>query len=575
MLMFWITRSSGLVRTGSNMFKVLLGWLADICDLIGKLFENMAKYPGCGFLAPIGNRFSSYADAHAMYLQKLEWKKQGLLTSKDRVGELAGQFKPKKKGGAEPSADEVAASAAADAGQPTETGPDAAGVSVGSESGGSVQARSGQANLSGTIEFDSTVVDQAPPSVAMAGRDAGGPSRPRSDKPAYYGTLDGPGQSISGTVNLAPPDYAPSAPRGASAAPQQRPTPAMPAAVPTSDYDEPSAYSEPTAYGESRGMADPVGRRGTRSATVGHSARTCRRSREPVAPAPSAMTEEEAAVAWSLRQASASLVEEDQPTLLPVADREEQLARLDYFSYRLREAREPLCGLNGVLILMPLTMLREGTREHIELPRAIQGDLLTLQESLGLRFPTTTLLVGLEEHRGFEELVRRIGPQRAGSQRLGHRFDNRLAVIPTQLAALCVRLTGVFEDWVYAIFREHGSIARPGNSHLFGLLCQVRTDLQPRLLRILSGGFGRDREEAPGELPLGFSGCYFAATGRSEDRRAFVRGVFDKLLEEQSQVEWLPESRAAAKRYRRLGWLGLCVAAGFLGWLAYAMWIQP
>lgn len=287
------------------------------------------------------------------------------------------------------------------------------------------------------------------------------------------------------------------------------------------------------------------------------------------------MTEEEAAVDWSIRQASTSLVEEDQPTLLPVADREEQLARLDYFSYRLREAREPLCGLNGVLILVPLTMLREGTREHIELPRAIQGDLLTLHESLGLRFPTSTLLVGLEEHRGFEELVRRIGPQRAGSQRLGHRFDNRKAAIPTQLAALCVRLTGVFEDWVYAIFREHGSIARPGNSHLFGLLCQVRTDLQSRLLRILSGGFGRDREEAPGELPLGFSGCYFAATGRSEDRRAFVSGVFDKLTEEQSQVEWLPESRAAAKRYRRLGWLGLCVAAGFLGWLAFAMWMQP
>ena len=561
------------------MFKILLGWLADICDLIGKLFENMAKYPGCGFLAPIGNRFSSYADAHALYLQKLEWKKQGLLTSKDRVGELAGQFKPKKKGGEEPSPEEVAASAAADAGQSSETGPDAAGVSAVPEADGSRLSRSGQANLSGTIEFDSTVVDQAPPYGAVAGRDAGGPSRPRSDKPAYYGTLDGPGQSISGTVNLAPPDYAPSAPRGASAAPQQRPTPAMPAAVPTSgDYDEPSAYSEPTAYGESRGMADPVpGGRGSMRAprpsatppapAVGR--------REPVAPAPAAMTEEEAAVDWSIRQASTSLVEEDQPTLLPVADREEQLARLDYFSYRLREAREPLCGLNGVLILVPLTMLREGTREHIELPRAIQGDLLTLHESLGLRFPTSTLLVGLEEHRGFEELVRRIGPQRAGSQRLGHRFDNRKAAIPTQLAALCVRLTGVFEDWVYAIFREHGSIARPGNSHLFGLLCQVRTDLQSRLLRILSGGFGRDREEAPGELPLGFSGCYFAATGRSEDRRAFVSGVFDKLTEEQSQVEWLPESRAAAKRYRRLGWLGLCVAAGFLGWLAYAMWIQP
>ena len=248
---------------------------------------------------------------------------------------------------------------------------------------------------------------------------------------------------------------------------------------------------------------------------------------------------------------------------------------MQYLSYRLREAREPLCGINGALVLVPLTMLRDSTREHFELPRAMQGDLATLQESLGLRFPTSTLLVGLEEHQGFEELVRRIGPQRARSQRLGHRFDIRLAAVPNQLAVLCARLTGVFEDWVYAIFREHGSIARPGNSHLFGLLCQVRTDLQPRLLRILSGGLGRDREEAPDELPLGFSGCYFAATGRSEDRQAFVRGVFDKLTEEQSHVEWLRETRWASRHYRWLGWLGLCTAAAFIGWLVFATWIRP
>jgi hypothetical protein len=100
---------------------------------------------------------------------------------------------------------------------------------------------------------------------------------------------------------------------------------------------------------------------------------------------------------------------------------------------------------------------------------------------------------------------------------------------------------------VYAIFREHGSIARPGNSQLFGLLCQVRTDLQPRLLRILSGGFGRDRQEAADEQSLGFSGCYFAATGRSEDRRAFVRGVFDKLPKPYFEFTKDPEGENVTK----------------------------
>lgn len=518
------------------MIKIILGWFANIADLIGKLFENLAKYPGLGFLGPLGNRFSGFADAHAMYLQRLEWKKQGLVTSKDRMKELGGSFKPKKKkGSAEPTPEEMEAGATSDTDQTPASGLEAAGVPVVSQARGWKGSDTETSHPSGTIMFDASMVEQKASPSEVVDRDAGDPVPQRPDKPMYYGTLDGPGRSLSQDVSVAPPDYASPAPRVtgpvASAAP------------------EPMHARPPAATAVTR--------------------------REPLVQVQAAATEEEAAIAWSIRQATASLAEEDQPPSIPVAERDKQLARLQYLSYRLREAREPLCGINGALVLVPLTMLRESTREHFELPRAMQGDLATFQESLGLRFPTSTLLVGLEDHRGFEELVRRIGPQRARSQRLGHRFDIRLAAVPNQLAVLCARLTGVFEDWVYAIFREHGSIARPGNSHLFGLLCQVRTDLQPRLLRILSGGLGRDREEAPDELPLGFSGCYFAATGRSEDRQAFVRGVFDKLTEEQSHVEWLQETRLASRHYRWLGWMGLCAAAAFIGWLVVATWIRP
>jgi hypothetical protein len=518
------------------MIKIILGWFADVADLIGKLFENLAKYPGLGFLGPLGNRFSGFADAHAMYLQRLEWKKQGLITSKDRVKELGESFKPKKKkGAAEQSPEDLEAGAAADTDQTSETGLDAAGVPVASQAEGWRRGDTETSNPSGTIMFDSAMVEQKASPTEVEDRDVGGPVPRRPDKPDYYGTLDGPGRSLSEEVSPAPPDYSPRAPRGS--APQ------------TPSLSEPLHAPRPAATAVSR--------------------------REPLVQVATAPTEEEAAIAWSIRQASASLVEEDQPASIPVAERDEQLAQLEYLSYRLREVREPLCSINGALVLVPLTMLRDSTREHFELPRAMQGDLATLQESLGLRFPTSTLLVGLEEHRGFEELVRRIGPERARSQRLGHRFDIRMAAVPNHLAVLCARLTGVFEDWVYAIFREHGSIARPGNSHLFGLLAQVRTDLQPRLLRILSGGFERDRDEAPDELPLGFSGCYFAATGRSQDRQAFVRGVFDKLTEEQNHVEWLRETRLASRHYRRLGWLGLGTAAAFIGWLVLTSWIRP
>jgi hypothetical protein len=517
------------------MIKIILGWFADVADLIGKLFENLAKYPGLGFLGPLGNRFSGYADAHAMYLQRLEWKKQGLITSKDRVKELGGAFAPKKKGAADPSPEAIEGGAAADTDQVPASDLDAAAAPIASQAKGWRGSDTEASSASGTIMFDASMLEQEASTADVEDRDGGRPVPQRPDKPTYYGTLDGPGRSLSEDVSLTPPDYSPRAPRGA--APE---TPSLPKPIPA---PRPAAPAIPR--------------------------------REPLLQVAKAPTEEEAAIAWSIQQASASLAEEDQPASIPVAERDEQLAQLEYLSYRLREAREPLCSINGALVLVPLTMLRDSTREHFELPRAMQGDLATLQESLGLRFPTSTLLVGLEEHRGFEELVRRIGPERARSQRLGHRFDIRMAAVPNHLAVLCARLTGVFEDWVYAIFREHGSIARPGNSHLFGLLAQVRTDLQPRLLRILSGGFGRDRAEAPDELPLGFSGCYFAATGRSEDRQAFVRGVFDKLTEEQNHVEWLRETLLASRYYRRLGWLGLGTAAAFIGWLVLNSWIRP
>jgi len=271
---------------------------------------------------------------------------------------------------------------------------------------------------------------------------------------------------------------------------------------------------------------------------------------------------------WMIPQSSASLLEEEQPVLIAMVEREEQLARLDYVCHKLREARHPLCALNGVLTLVPLKTIQAGSRENAELQRAVKADLETLQSQLKLRFPSTVLLVGLENDRGFEELVRRVGPQPAGDQRFGHRFDTRATATNDQLARLCARIGGVFEDWVYTIYRERGSTARPGNSHLFGLLCKVRTELQGRLLRVLTGGFGHDPHVESSDEPIAFSGCYFAATGRSEDRRAFVPAVFGKLIEEQGRVEWTGRALAEDRHYRLAGRLGLLIAAVFGCWLA-------
>ena len=153
----------------------------------------------------------------------------------------------------------------------------------------------------------------------------------------------------------------------------------------------------------------------------------------PAAPQPA----EELPATWATEPEGELLIDEDQPPVIPVAERDHELARLEYFAHLLRDAREPLCGVNGALVLIPLQTIRAGSRENVELPSAIQADLATVQDQLGMRFPATAFVVGLEDDRGFEELVRRIGPQRAATQRFGHRFEVRSAAVPSQIATLC------------------------------------------------------------------------------------------------------------------------------------------
>ena len=81
---------------------------------------------------------------------------------------------------------------------------------------------------------------------------------------------------------------------------------------------------------------------------------------------------------------------------------------------------------------------------------------------------------------------------------------------------------------------------------------------------ILSGGFGCDttkREEGASVL---FSGCYFAATGDTPDRQAFVKGVIEKMGEEQELIEWTQDALVANKRQNVAANLGAIVAIGLL-----------
>ena len=245
-------------------------------------------------------------------------------------------------------------------------------------------------------------------------------------------------------------------------------------------------------------------------------------------------------------------------------DSAEQLERLQYVCRLIRRARQPVCSVNGILTLIPFSYLQAAPAEVEHLHRAIKNDLATLQQTLQLRASTIAMVTGMEDEQGFRELVRRVGRERATLQRFGHKFDVRRYATREELATLERHVCGTFEDWVYALFRERDALSHPGNTRLYGLLCKVRCHVATRLGDILSQGFGYDPQRQSDDERTFFSGCYFAATGESSDRQAFVRGVLDKLADENELVEWTEQARRDDRRYRRWAVVGYALAAVLL-----------
>lgn len=234
---------------------------------------------------------------------------------------------------------------------------------------------------------------------------------------------------------------------------------------------------------------------------------------------------------------------------LPVQDESLQTKRLADLCRLLRARRNPLCPINGLVMVLTVDELLGQPEELEQLQRVIRHDAATVLETGESRAPTTTVVTNCDRWPGFRELMRRVGRERCNRHRFGHRFNVRSPATYEALTDFSEQLSGVFEDWIYALFRESDVLTRPGNTRLHGLLCRVRSKMKERLATVLAGGLGDDRDPGAADRNILYSGCYFAATGLRPDRRAFTLGIVDKLQAEQEDVEW---TRAAESRDARL-----------------------
>lgn len=383
---------------------------------------------------------------------------------------------------------------------------------------------------------------------ALAAGNVGGQTASKAPAPAPL--KGGNGDSVKGTI-MADAYNAPAEPRSsgpaAATARGGKPRPIASTAM----LDRPLTDSDPALRGTM--MANSY--QGQESPTAPAPAATAPAAREILS-----------TVAAARRGIETGLAATVERKVLQVSaqDSREQAERLAYVGKLLRRARGACCAVNGIITLLPFELIQAGQEEAVELQRVIRSDLSTLQRGLEVRCPVSALVVGMERERGFLELVRRVGPDRASAQRFGKRFDVRVTPSPEELEALSAHACGAFEDWVYSMFREKGALSKSGNTRLYGLLCQVRRHLQTRLADILAGGYGHDAQQHRDTEAMLFSGCYFAATGSQPDKQAFVQGVFEKLPEEQESIAWTARALADERRYLRLAYLGMLIASGLV-----------
>jgi hypothetical protein len=250
---------------------------------------------------------------------------------------------------------------------------------------------------------------------------------------------------------------------------------------------------------------------------------------------------------------------------------EEESERLRYVCQLLRRERAPVCPINGVLVVLPFEFLRN-VMVAKDMPSAIRHDLRSIRDATRLRCPVTALVTGMERDSGFCELIRRVGTSQARDHRFGRGYDVGNPPTAENLDAFTAHACGTFEDWVYNLFRERGGLTRPGNEKLYAMLCRIRGQIVDRLRNVLVHGFGFDPgDKREAEKPPPFNGCYFAATGK-EGTQAFVKSVFQKMLEMEEELEWTDEALAEDDGYQNLARTGM-VINGVLALLLVAMFV--
>ncbi len=230
----------------------------------------------------------------------------------------------------------------------------------------------------------------------------------------------------------------------------------------------------------------------------------------------------------------------------------------------LQTARQPVASLNGVVVVLPFG---DGeTAATAALGAAVSADLQTIYGTVGLRAPVTIAWRGLEGVPGCRELITTIPPHERQAA-LGTAWPAGLPVSHPQAHDLAVATCGALIDRVSDHLLLPQSLQQSAiNRALIDLVCRLRltagTTMATLLQRVVALA-----DPTTGPPPV--AGSYFVAASSGTGPDCFVRGMLERAVAVQGELEWnrrrLVHDRNCQILGRVLGALDIALVIGVVG----------
>ncbi|MCP4096801.1 MAG: hypothetical protein GY748_11215 [Planctomycetaceae bacterium] len=235
----------------------------------------------------------------------------------------------------------------------------------------------------------------------------------------------------------------------------------------------------------------------------------------------------------------------------------EQKHRLEHFCEILKRRRGTVCALNGIVVCMDCQLV-EGFPG--QLGRQVKSDLLTVCQSTDVVSNVTAIVTGFETHSGCREFVSRLNELQGDSfinRRFGKSYRSWRVPTPDQMRYIANASIENFDQYIYSIFTQRDALSSrnvDGNREMIKFLCWIYAQFYEGLERTLTTGFcGGESDDWC--LPR-ISGCYFLGVGESSGDSFFGPGIFDRINENQSELEW---TKAKIHREANLSFLSQLV----------------